>query len=88
MSNWALIRLLKNCQGLLWVTGVVCGLGSAILIRQVGDAEPKHLMESILLLGAGIVASLSLGNPTKWALLRRLEERLPQDEGPTIKGNI
>ena len=87
MSNWALIRLLKTFQTLMWGSGLVCGLGSALLVSQVGDPEPKHLISSILVLGGGIVASLGLGVYSKRALLQRLEERLPQDDGPVIKGN-
>ena len=87
MSNWALIRLLKAFQTLMWGSGVVCGLGSALLVIQLSDPEPKRLISSILVLGVGVVASLGLSVYSKLALLRRLEERLPQDDGPIIKGN-
>ena len=60
MSNWALIRLLKAFQTLMWGSGVVCGLGSALLVIQLSDPEPKRLISSILVLGVGVVASITI----------------------------
>ena len=81
--NWALLRILRHSQTIMYFGGLITGLG--LLIISVGHFNPdrSNVMAGIFVIVVGLGMSAFLFIYTRTKVFPELKSRLPVDEGGT-----
>lgn len=79
LTNWALLRILDSALPIMFITGLICGVGFLVLTVSYLDSAKDLVWQGSLVLAFGFVFAVIVFVYIKKTVLPQIRDRLPAD---------